>query len=143
VEALDDFSAILLDHPDFTFARAGRGQVLAEMGDVDAALLDLNQCITELEAAGTEVNLAYVLSGRALTAISREDWNSAEADLDCSLLLAAGNAWSMYHRGLLHHACGRLPEACWCFRLALVLQSPALPPYRRVKAKAYVAAHLL
>jgi tetratricopeptide (TPR) repeat protein len=143
VEAVEDFSAILLDHPEFTFARAGRGQVLAEMGDIDAALLDLNQCVTELEAAGTEINLAYVLSGRALTAIAREDWDSAEADLDRSLLLAAGNAWSMYHRGLLHHACDRPLEASWCFRLALVLQDPALPPYRRVKAQAYVAAQTL
>jgi tetratricopeptide (TPR) repeat protein len=139
VEAAEDFSAILQDHPELTFARSGRGQVLAELGDVDAALLDLNQAVTEYENAGSSTDLAYSLSGRALTAVAREQWDAADEDLDRSLLLAPGNAWSMYHRGLLHHGRRDSQSASWCFRLALALNDPALPPHKRAKAQAYVA----
>lgn len=140
VEAAEDFSAIVQDHPECTSARSGRGQVLAELGDIDAALLDLNQSISELENSGSAAVLAYTLSGRALTWIAQEQFESADADLDRSLLLEPLNAWSMYHRGLRYHADGQPQAAGICFRLALVLNEPALPPHKRAKAQAYAAA---
>lgn len=141
VEAVEDFSAILQDHPQDTAARSGRGQALAELGDDEAARLDLDQAIAELEESGAGPLLAYALSGRALTWIARGDRESADADLDRSLLLAPLNAWSMYHRGLRYHAERQPQAALWCFRLAVVLEEPKLPPHKRAKAQAYVASH--
>ena len=86
------------------------------------------------------MRIAYLLSGRALTAIAQEQWESADADLDRSLLLSPGNGWSMYHRGLRYHASGDRESAAWCFRVALVLDDPRLPPHKRAKAQAYVNA---
>ncbi|MBS0261749.1 MAG: tetratricopeptide repeat protein [Planctomycetes bacterium] len=140
VEAIDDFSAILQDHPRMVAARAGRGQVLAELGDDEAALLDLNLAVEESERQGADRRLAYALSGRALTAMAEGDWDQADADLDRSQSLVPGNAWSMYHRGLRYHAAGDRAAATWCFRLALVLDDPRLPPHKRAKAQAYVNA---
>jgi tetratricopeptide (TPR) repeat protein len=140
VEAVEDFSAVLKDNPKMTDARAGRGQALAELGDTDAALLDINQAIEESEQDGVERRVAYLLSGRALTAVAQELWENADADLDRSLLLAPGNAWSMYHRGLRYHGNGDRQSAAWCFRVALVLDDPRLPPHKRAKARAYINA---
>ncbi|MDX1929648.1 MAG: tetratricopeptide repeat protein, partial [Pirellulaceae bacterium] len=67
VEACEDYNRVIdLDGPT-SDCRSSRGQVLAELGDWDRALIDLNQAVDMARRACQTIVLAYALNGRSLT----------------------------------------------------------------------------
>ena len=139
VEAVDDYTQLLEmeEQPSFT-TLSGRGQVYAEMGEYQSALDDLDRAI-DVESQGVPpAAVAYAQSGRALASAGLDRFEEAERDFASSIHESPLNAWVHYNRGLMQHQLGKTEAAVACFRLALELREPPLPPRKRDRAKGYI-----
>jgi tetratricopeptide (TPR) repeat protein len=139
VAAAEDFAAVLQEDPLDAFAQSAYGCLLAELGESDLARVELSSAITALTAFGHDRALAAALSGKALMEIGLQNWRAAQELLEAAIVLSPGHPWIHYHWGLWHHGQGDELAARWCFRLALVLTEPRLPPYRRSQIQGYLA----
>lgn len=137
VEAADDFSKLLELGDELFSPYCNRGQILAEMGEFDRALEDLNKAM-ELGKTESPATLSHVLSGRGLAYAGLGRYQEANSDFDQCLRDAPQNAWVHYYMGLMHHGRGDMQSAADCFRQALGADDPALPPRKRDRAKAYL-----
>jgi tetratricopeptide (TPR) repeat protein len=141
VEALADCDRAMEAGDDTASVYSRRGQLLAELGEFEAALQDLDRAVTLAQQAGAHVVLAYTLDGRALTHAGLGHADAAERDFRDSVAGCPENAWVYYNQGLVYHQQGEDAQAAVCFRLALTLDNPRLPPRKRDRARAFVARH--
>jgi tetratricopeptide (TPR) repeat protein len=138
VEAADDFTKLLEVAGDSFAAYCNRGQVLAEMGEFDRALEDLDRALELGKGTEPSANLVHARSGRALVYAGLGRYEEAECDFGLCLKDGAGNAWVHYNRGLMYHGRDDASAATACFRQALECHDPALPPRKRDRARAYL-----
>jgi tetratricopeptide (TPR) repeat protein len=139
VEALQDYRHLISQVHDVTRHDCSAcGQVLAEMGEFEEALVQLDRSIELARQQGDTVGLAFSLNGRgrALTGLGRCD--EAERSFDQSLALRPANAWLHFNRGLLYLQREQPEYARACFELALHVQSPKLPPRKRQRAQGFI-----
>lgn len=110
---------------------SARGQVQAEMGEWESALLDLEQAVDLSRKSGEKLTLAFALNGRSLALAELGRIEESNRDYEESVGLCPTNPWVYYHRGLrLFHA-GNMAEAKVLLGLSLELQDPPLPPRKR------------
>ena len=78
------------------------------------------------------------LDGRALTHAGLGDGDAADRDFRESVAACPENAWVYYNQALVYYQQGEPTKAVVCFRLALALDNPRLPPRKRDRALAFI-----
>ena len=136
VEAIDDFTQQLALDDESYHALSGRGQVYAELGEYEKALEDLNLAMKVGRGTHPPTVLAYTLSGRALAHVGLGNQEAAQRDFEESIVNCPVNAWVHYNHELMYHHLGQSASTVRCFELALTVNEPVLPPYKRAKASA-------
>ena len=142
VEALDDYTRLLEmeDDDDEINVLNSRGQVLAEMGEWDRALEDLERAVDRSRNEGQAELLAYALNGRSLALAGLGRIDESTRDFHESVSLRPGNAWTYYNRGIVLHQQGDRSEAIGFFEKALDASEPPLNKRKRERAQALVDA---
>lgn len=140
VEALQDYTHLIntQEEPDAASFN-GRGQVYAELGEYELALLDMETAV-RLARDKKDPALPYCLSGLGKTLTGLHRFDEAEAAFRESLSIQPDNGWLHFNRGLLYLAKNDPQSAGLCFELALRLDNPRLSPRKRLKAEGFVAA---
>ncbi len=138
VEAADDYTLLVELAPQAIFALVGRGQVYAELGEYEAALVDLDKAVSQERAAHSQTGLAYALNGRALAYAGQQRFDDAERDFAESISLRPDNGWVHYNHALMFHRQDRLPQAVASFRQALAASDPPLTKRKRERAEAFL-----
>lgn len=142
VDAIDDYTRLIEMDGKTHASLNGRGQVHAEMGRFEDALLDLNRAIElGIEEGVTRTHLAYAYSARALAHAGLGEYELAFQDFERSIRDCPENAWVHYNHGRAYHALGEQAKAALCFELALQLNDPPLTPRKRSRARAYLNRH--
>jgi tetratricopeptide (TPR) repeat protein len=147
VEAVRDYSRALELKPMDILSLSGRGQVLAEIGDNDGALEDLNRALQALKAAprpGPKWDRwylaieAFVHNGMGLALAGLGESEMSMEQFDISITLSPENAWVYYNRAQVDDARGELEKARSDYRLALTKKDPALNPLRKERAESWL-----
>ncbi|MCY2988049.1 MAG: tetratricopeptide repeat protein [Planctomycetota bacterium] len=139
VEALADCDQVLKLSEAAVSTHSLRGQVLAELGEFDTALSELDRAVSLAEQSGPNPLLAYSLNGRALAQAGLGDLAAADRDFHASIAACPDNAWVYYNQGLVYHQQGQDDRTATCFKLALTLENPRLPPRKRDRVQAFLA----
>ncbi|MCY2964998.1 MAG: tetratricopeptide repeat protein [Planctomycetota bacterium] len=137
-EALDDYErALQLCEEPTAGLWNGRGQVLAELGEFELALVDLEKAVA-VSRSSERNYLPYCLNGlgKILTGLGRLE--EADVAFQESLALQPENAWLQYNLGQFWIARGSVKEAVACFERALRYKKPPLPPGKRAKAQGFI-----
>jgi tetratricopeptide (TPR) repeat protein len=140
VEAVEDYTHLLAEAGETFLALNGRGQVLAEMGEYQAALDDLTRALELAEDDSPGIAAAYAHNGRGLALVGLERYDEAQREFDASRTICPDNAWLDYNLGRMHHQRQQPQQAAECFRSALEKKSPQLTPRKRSRARAYLAS---
>ena len=136
VEAADDYTRVLeLDEPKPEYF-SSRGQVLAELGEWEQALADLDRAVTTAREQGQKMVLAYALNGRALTLSGLDRDEESTRDFNESVSLCPTNPWVYYHRGIRKYQLEEVEEARRNLKLALEHSDPPLSKRKKLRAQA-------
>jgi len=109
-----------------------RGQILAEWGNVDAALADINEYLAAPDRR--VVNIARIRGARALAWAQMGRWDEAFAEFDAVEDMKLESSWFYYNRGVCHAAAGQQDLAAKYLIRSLQCRSPLINPPRRRKA---------
>ena len=135
VESYEDYTRVIeMDGPT-SDCLSSRGQVQAELGDWDLALVDLNQAVDMARQACQTIVLAYALNGRSLTLAGMERNEESKRDFDESARLCPTNPWVYYHRGIRKFHFNELADAKVLLELALELNNPPLSKRKKQRAR--------
>lgn len=137
VEAIEDYSSAMEITGPNAAALSGRGQIYAELGEYELALLDLDEALDLCEDHDDDLR-AYLQNGRGLALTGLDRYEEATAAFERSIVGRPGNAWVHYNHGLLYVAQGQTPSAVLCFQLALRLTEPALRTGQRARALGFL-----
>jgi len=136
-EAVADFTAILDRDPTFHNARFGRAQALAQMGEYEVALADLER------AAGSEgedaVPQAWIHNWRGFALAGLGRYKRALSEFATSIEASPDNPWVYYNRARAYEWMGELDEAAGDYERALVKEDPPLNPSKRERAEVRLA----
>jgi len=134
-DAEADFSAALSMDPENLKALGGRGQALADTGQPEPALRDLDRAIkmTKDRAYGACLRSAR---GLALTQLDRH--GTAMVAFRASLRAAPDNAWTFWRRARAYALRGKTKEATRDARAALKRRQPPLPPALRAEVERWL-----
>lgn len=138
VESVEDFTRLIEIAGESFSALSGRGQVLAEMGEFEEALADLNRALELGKDEESASAMAYVRSGRGLALAGLDRIDEAMQDFARSIVDCPENAWVHYNHALTYHKLGEPEKAKVCFALSLALDDPPLPPRKRGRARSFV-----
>lgn len=143
-EAIDAYSRALEVKPNHILSLSGRGQVLADLGESEKAMDDLNHALEEIETA-RQVNAistnwyehleAFTRNGRAVALAAMGKNASAMHEFDLSIALSPENAWVYYNRARVYDVAGNREKAYLDFQTALAKDNPALNMIQRERAK--------
>jgi len=140
-EAADDLTICLEQSEDLLLAIASRGQVLADLGEYDQALQDLDRALELADGNETLPIVAYAHRGRGVALLGLGRLDEAVRELELSIEACPENGWAQYSLGLYYAFTERPREASLCFRLALTLDRPRLTSRQRARATAYLKKH--
>jgi tetratricopeptide (TPR) repeat protein len=144
-EALDDYSRALKLQPLDILSLSGRGQILAEIGQNDRALADLDLALRLLKEIPAldhdwikwyEQIEAYVRNGRGFALAGLGDNESALSEFEVSIKLGPENAWVYYNRGRVYERTGEPAKAYSDYQIALSKCEPELSATQREYARA-------
>jgi len=140
VEAVEDYTLALeleAEHSEEVTHSilSSRGQVQAEMGEWELALLDLERAVELSRKAGENVTLAFALNGRALAYAQLNRMLESDRDYEESVQLCPSNPWVYYHRGMQTFDKGEHFAAKVLLELALELTDPPLPLRKQQRAR--------
>jgi tetratricopeptide (TPR) repeat protein len=146
IPAVSDYSSMLEVNPENIAAIANRGQVLAEVGNFQAALDDLNKALQLIQSlanpAGRDIQAlnqeAFIRRGRADAMAGLGDTASAMAELEKSLQSCPENAWAWYSRAGVYEKMGDRERATTDYQTSLLKIGPKLTPARRERARAWL-----
>jgi tetratricopeptide (TPR) repeat protein len=140
--AIDDYSLALKLSPTDILLLSARGQVLAECGECERALQDLDAALDYLRqnpyfglSWATKAR-AYALNGRAAALSGLNRFDDSFKDFDRSIKLCPDNAWVYFNRAGARELKGDRDGAISDYRLALVKKDPPLCFYKKDKADA-------
>lgn len=143
-EALHNYCHALELNPRDPVSLSGRGQVLAEVGESQKAIEDLNLALREIEnaavlrlpwAAWYKSLEAFVHNGRGFALATLGENGSAMAEFELSIDLCPDNAWVYHNRAQVHNRAGNREKAYADYQTALGKKSPALSPIRKRHAE--------
>ena len=126
-------TALMYGSPRLTVIFA-RGQVLAEWGNAEAALVDIEEYLTAPDRR--TVNIARLRGARAYAWAQMKRWSDAFAEFDAVESMKLESAWIYYNRGVCHAAAGQQTEATEYLIRSLRCRLPLINPPRRCKALA-------
>ncbi len=140
-EAADDLTICLEQSEDLLLAIASRGQILADMGEYEQALQDLDRALELADGNETLPIVAYAHRGRGVALLGLGRLDEAVQELELSIAACPENGWAQYSLGLYYATTDRPREAALCFRLALTLDRPRLTSRQRTRANAFLKKH--
>jgi tetratricopeptide (TPR) repeat protein len=135
VEACDDYTRVLQQDGPASDSLSARGQVLAELGELDRALADLNEAVKLAREAGHTLVLAYALNGRSLTYSGLNCEEESNRDFEESVILCPTNPWVYYHRGIKMFQANRPHDCEVLLGLALQFSDPPLSKRKKQRAR--------
>jgi len=140
VEAVEDYTRALEleaeNSVELTHSiLSSRGQVQAEMGEWELALVDLERAVELSRKAGENMTLAFALNGRALAYAQLNRMLESDRDYEESVKLCPSNPWVYYHRGMQTFDRGEHFAAKVLLELALELTDPPLPLRKQQRAR--------
>lgn len=145
-QAVIDFHKALQLNPGEVGANLGLGQLLADLGNADAAMKHLDAVLVSLvkmphserddiQKWRQEIE-AYARNGRGVALAARGDLTSSLAEFEKSIFLCPRNAWVYFNRARALEANGRQQDALRDYRISLDQLDPALTPKKREYANA-------
>jgi tetratricopeptide (TPR) repeat protein len=126
----------LIPETDAIWTLNGRGQVLAEMGEYQRAVGDLQRAVKLGEQKG--LPLAYPLNGLGLALAGLGNYREALHVFEQSIEKEPDNAWVYYNRAQAYMFMGKTDKAIEDLKTALNKKNPQLNPYKRERAKYYL-----
>jgi tetratricopeptide (TPR) repeat protein len=138
-EGLADIERVLKLNPDDVPARAIRGVILINKGDVDHAIADLSYAIDRRVDVNKSCFDLDVASYRGIALMHKEEYEKAIEDFDRAASHYGVNPISaevLANRGTCHAACGRDDQAIADLTLAIE-QKPYEPWMLRSRAKCF------
>jgi tetratricopeptide (TPR) repeat protein len=144
-EAVADYSRAIELNPTEILSRSGRGQVLAEIGENEKALDDLEIALRLLEAVQKHQAAwvewcaqieGCVRRGRAVAFANQGKISDAMGEFDASLKLNPDNAWVYYSRAQVGDRLGDQKSAVADYNLSLAKDGPNLTPIQKERAQA-------
>jgi tetratricopeptide (TPR) repeat protein len=146
-EALHDYCRALELNPKDPVSLSGRGQVLAEAGESEKAMEDLNLALLEINTAAAlsppwaawyKALEAFVHNGRGYALATLGESKSAMEEFELSIALCPDNAWVYHNRAQVHDRAGSTEQARADYRTALAKNGPALSLIKKRHAEARV-----
>lgn len=147
-DAVSDYSRALELNPTDLLSRAGRGQVLAELGENATAMEDLD---IALRILGTAPKLndvqskwchdveAFVRRGRGVAFASLGQIWDAMNEFDESIALSPENAWVYFSRAKIYDRLDDRRHALSDYGQAMANDKPRLSPTQREHARERIA----
>lgn len=135
VEAYDDYTMVIQMDGPAADCLSSRGQIQAELGEWEQALVDLNQSVELARQSGQTLTLAYALNGRSLAFAGLDREEDSQRDFTESVGLCPTNPWVYYHQGMRKYYLKQLTDAKTLLELALKLNSPPLSKRKKQRAK--------
>ena len=125
-----DFNNALVQAPDDLLATAGRGQVLAELGQAGTALKDLERAAGLAEDGGALY--AQAQAGRGLALATQGQFSEAWPAFEAALGARPDSGRTFVYRAQARQLDGDITAALADYERALTAADPPLPPaYRR------------
>jgi tetratricopeptide (TPR) repeat protein len=146
-EALHEYGRALDLNPRDLLSLSGRGQVLAEIGESEKAMENLNLALSEasrgaasnpLWAAWYKTVEAYVHNGRGFALAALGENRSAMDEFGLSITLCPENAWVYHNRAQVYDRAGDREKARADYEVALGKKGPPLTPIKKRHAQARV-----
>jgi Tfp pilus assembly protein PilF len=134
-DAAADFTAALNLDPSNEQAMGGRGQALAEAGQPEQALRDLDRAI---KMTKDHANAACLRSARGLALAQLGRHGAAGVAFGASLRAAPDSAWTFWRRARVYAMRGKRREAVRDARTALRRRRPPLPPAIRTEVQRWL-----
>jgi tetratricopeptide (TPR) repeat protein len=143
-EAIRDYSRALELKPNDILSLSGRGQVLAELGQSERAIQDLNLALETLQGSPVadpswskwyEQIEAFVHNGRGVALAALGENGSAMSEFEISIAKSPENAWVYYNRARVYDHSRNFGNARSDYQAALTKRSPALNPAKREHAQ--------
>ena len=131
-DAEADFTAALNLDPSNERALGGRGQALAETGQPEQALHDLDRA---MKLTKDSAYAACLRSARGLALAQLGRHGAAGVAFGASLRAAPNSAWTFWRRARVYALRGKRREALHDARTALRLRRPPLPPAIRTEVQ--------
>jgi tetratricopeptide (TPR) repeat protein len=146
-EAISDYSRALELNPTDILSLSGRGQVLAEIGQNEKAMEDLDFALRTLKTVPTSDPSwdewykhirAFVHNGRGAALGGLGKIGAATDEFEVSIALSPENAWVYYNRAQVHDLTGNAEKASSDYQMALAKTGPSLNPIRKEQAQAWL-----
>jgi tetratricopeptide (TPR) repeat protein len=146
-EAIRDYSRALELRPTDILSLSGRGQVLAEAGELRRAMEDLNLALQTLKTLSRpdstrdqwyEQIEAFIHNGRGFALAGLGESGPASEEFAISIKLSPENAWVYHNRAQVYDRAGSGEKACEDYQKSLTKKHPALSPNRKAHAQARV-----
>lgn len=134
-EAATAFTSVLQLQSEDLGSLLGRGQCLAELGQFDQAIADLDRIII---TNNDDAVRSYARRGRAVAYAGLGRIDEALTELDLCVKTMPDNAWAFMSRAEVLLKAGRIAEAVSDLNQALERKGPPLTPYLRQKAMGYL-----
>jgi tetratricopeptide (TPR) repeat protein len=126
-----DFNNALVQAPDDLLATAGRGQVLAELGQGSTALKDLERVLGLAEEGGPLY--AQAQAGQGLALAMHDQFSEAWPAFEAALAARPDSGRTFFYRARAHQLRGDETAARADYERAMTAADPPLPPaYRRL-----------
>jgi tetratricopeptide (TPR) repeat protein len=148
-EAIRDYSRAMDLNPMSILTRCGRGQILAEVGQSQEAMEDLDVALRLLESAPSPNDShrewkkdaeAITRNGRAVALAGLGRIREAMTEFETSVSLCADNAWVYYNRARVYERVNDQQRALADYRTSLVKTGPQLSPRQKELARAKIQA---
>jgi len=140
-EALADYSRALQIEPRCMATLCNRGQLLAEMGEFERAVTDLDlawQALQEIKIITSEQKQgceARICNGWGVACAGLGDFPRAFTEFSKSIALEPENAWAYFNRARAYEAQNQREEAIADYRTALETYEPKLSPLKKKYAE--------
>lgn len=135
VEACDDYGHVIEMVGPTADTLSARGQVQAELGEWENAIVDLNEAVDLARRAGQMMVLAYALNGRSLTLAGLNRDDESMRDYEESVSLCPTNPWVYYHQGMRRFRLNEPAQARVLLELALEFNDPPLSQRKKQRAE--------
>jgi len=118
LKAVEKYSALIQGQPNEARGYIERGRTFWRMGDLDAAIADLDRAVA---LAPMKAMRADIYNIRGLVLRDKKLWDQARLDLDQAINLYPNNGLYFYNRGLIWVDLGELERALADYTRAIVL----------------------
>ena len=138
--AFTNYSCALELKPNDVLSLSGRGQILAEMGNPEQALEDLDRGLLTLNAMPIMDGAwslwasqaeAFIRNGRGAAFAALRRHKAALEEFKASLILCPNNAWVYDNRGQAYERFGNYARARIDYEIALAKSEPSLSRARK------------